>query len=138
MLLVVLGMIGAGLQGVPRRHWDVTFSSSPFNIALPAASQVFLAILGIGAIIAIVGGVMYLAVVLVSVFTGERREANRLTLVASQANPLVEHAIPNAGKEAEGELAPRGALTIVFIFLAFFALYYLSNWWLLGRTWFIR
>jgi hypothetical protein len=29
-------------------------------------------------------------------------------------------------------------LILVFAFLAWFAVYYLANWWLLGRTWFIR
>ena len=94
--------------------------------------------LGIGAIIAIVGGIMYLVVVLASVFLGKRMEARRLTLLMAQANPLVEDALPNIGKEAHGKLAPQGTFAIVFVFLAVFAVYYFTNWWLLGRTWYIR
>jgi multidrug resistance efflux pump len=33
---------------------------------------------------------------------------------------------------------PKGSLVLVFVFLVWFAVYYFTNWWLLGRTWFIR
>ncbi|MEZ4862503.1 MAG: cbb3-type cytochrome c oxidase subunit I [Caldilineaceae bacterium] len=138
MLLVSIGMIASGLQGVPRRHWDITFTNAPISVTLPGATQISLAIMGIGALIAITGGVMYLLVVLASVFTGKQVEARRLTLITAQSNPLVEEAVPNLGKEAHGKLAPAGTFAIVFVFLAFFAIYYLSNWWLLGRVWQIQ
>jgi len=137
MLLVSVGMIASGLQGVPRRHWDITFAQAPFKAAIPSTANLTLAIMGVGALIAIVGGIMYMLVVLISVFTGKRVEANRLTLVMDQANPLVDGA-GNIGKEAEGDERPRGTFVIVLAFLAFFVVYYLSNWWLLGRAWIIR
>lgn len=138
MFLVSVGMIGSGLQGTPRRHWDITFTNAPLDASLPGATQITLAIMGIGAIIAIVGGIMYCAVVLVSILTGKRAEPNRLTLVMGQANPLVEHAIPNQNKEVHGKLAPSGTVILTFAFLVFMMAYYLFNWWLLGRAWFIR
>ncbi len=138
MLLVSIGMIGSGLMGAPRRHWDITFTNAPMQATLPGATQITLAIMGIGAIIAIVGGIMYLLVVLASVFTGPRVEANRLTLVTTNRNPLVEDAIPNRDKEVSGKLIPRGSIILTFTFLAFLLTYYLTNWWLLGRTWWIR
>jgi cytochrome c oxidase subunit 1 len=137
MLLVSIGMIAAGLQGVPRRHWDITFANASFSVAIPSTAQLMLGVMGIGALIAITGGIMYLTVILVSVFTGKRQEASRLTLVMSQKNPLVEDAIPAVGKEADGDLAPRGTFVLIFVFLMFFVVYYFSNWWLLGRTWMI-
>ncbi|MFQ5420081.1 MAG: hypothetical protein ACE5EY_06925, partial [Anaerolineae bacterium] len=138
MLLVSVGMIASGLQGVSRRHWDITFTNAPFQAAVPSTAQLTLAVLGIGALIAIVGGVMYLTVVLVSVLTGEKQEANRLTLVMEQTNPLVDDAIPSLGKEMEGDLTPKGTFVIVLAFLMFFVIYYFSNWWLLGRAWIIK
>jgi len=138
MLLVSVGMIASGLQGTPRRHWDITFTNSPLAASLPGATQITLAIMGIGAIIAIVGGIMYCSVVLLSVLTGKRVEPNRLTLLAAQANPLVEDALPNQNKEVHGKLTPRGTVILTFSFLVFFMAYYLFNWWLLGRAWFIR
>lgn len=138
MLLVSVGMIASGLQGAPRRHWDITFTNSPLAASLPGATQITLAIMGIGALIAIVGGIMYCSVVLLSVLTGKRVEPNRLTLLMAQANPLVEDALPNQNKEVHGKLTPRGAVILTFSFLVFFMAYYLFNWWLLGRAWLIR
>jgi cytochrome c oxidase subunit 1 len=138
MLLVSIGMIGAGLQGAPRRHWDITFTNSPLAASLPGATQITLAIMGVGAIIAIIGGIMYVSVVLISILTGKRTEPSRLTLVMAQANPLVEDAIPNQHKEVHGKLTPRGTIILTFSFLGFLMAYYLFNWWLLGRAWFIR
>ncbi len=138
MLLVSIGMIASGLQGAPRRHWDITFTNSPLAASLPGATQITLAIMGVGAVIAIVGGIMYVAVVLVSILTGKRTEPSRLTLVMAQANPLVEDAIPNQHKEVHGKLTPRGTIILTFSFLGFLMAYYLFNWWLLGRAWFIR
>jgi len=138
MFLVSIGMIASGLQGAPRRHWDITFTNSPLAASLPGATQITLAIMGIGALISIVGGVMYCTVVLVSILTGKRTEPNRLTLLMAQANPLVEDALPNQDKEVHGKLLPRGTVILTFAFLVFFMSYYLFNWWLLGRAWFIR
>jgi cytochrome c oxidase subunit 1 len=136
MTLVSVGMIASGLLGAPRRHWDITFTNAAFQPNLPGTAQLSLAVMGIGALIAITGGIMYLAVVLSSVFTGKRQEARRLTLLMSEENPLVDGA-KNIGKEAEGTLAPKGSFVIVLAFLTFFVIYYLSNWWLLGRSWII-
>ncbi|MAU01064.1 MAG: cytochrome C oxidase subunit I [Anaerolineaceae bacterium] len=138
MLLVSIGMIAAGLQGVPRRHWDITFASASFKAFIPSTAELMLGIMGIGAIIAITGGIMYITIVLVSILTGKRQEARRLTLVMSQENPLVEDAIPANGQEAHGKIAPKGTVVLVFAFLMFFVVYYFSNWWLLGRTWMIN
>ena len=138
MLFVSIGMIASGLQGVPRRHWDITFASASFKAFIPSTAEFMLGIMGIGAVIAIVGGIMYLTVVLTSVLTGKRQEASRLTLVMSQENPLVDDAIPANCQEATGKIAPKGTVVLVFGFLMFFVIYYFSNWWLLGRAWVIN
>ncbi len=132
-MLVSIGMIGSGLQGVPRRHWDITFTG-----VIPGTVHVTLAVLGIGAIIAVVGGIMYLTVILVSILTGPRKEANELLLVSGHHNPLLESAKLTDEIIERPSNRPRGTLVLVFIFLVVFASYYFANWWLLGRTWFIR
>ncbi|MBI3972731.1 MAG: cbb3-type cytochrome c oxidase subunit I [Chloroflexi bacterium] len=138
MALVSIGMIASGILGAPRRHWDVTFAQAPFQVALPGTIHLTLAIFGIGALIAIVGGAMYLTVVLASVFLGKRQEASQLQLVVVPA-PMVAgngHAgEADAENHDSGPYAPRGTFIIVLVFLAFFATYYLANWWLLGRLW---
>ncbi len=143
MLLVSVGMIAAGLQGVARRHWDITFANAPFPAPIPGTVDLALAVLGIGALISVVGGAMYIAVVLASVLTGKRVEPKSVTLV--QAPPEVAGSpgtenpgAPAVGAGAEEHPEPRGTFVIVLVFLMFFAAYYLANWWLLGRAWFIR
>ncbi len=135
MALVSVGFIAAGIQGVARRHWDITFVQAPFQAPIPGTVHLALAVMGIGALIAIVGGAMFIIIVLVSILTGKRQEARSLTLVvapAPTANP------GTAGEEEEAHLAPKGTFVIVLAFLMFFAAFYLSNWWLLGRTWMVR
>lgn len=131
--LVSLGMILSGLQGVSRRNWDITFSG-----AIPGTVNLTLAILGIGALIAVVGGIMYVTVVLVSILTGPRLEASSLLLTAGTHNPLLESTKLTDQQMEDKQNQPRGTLVLVFAFLVWFAVYYLTNWWLLGRTWFIR
>lgn len=133
MLLVAIGFIATGLQGVSRRHWDISFAQAAFPSAIPGTVDLTLAIAGIGVVIAFIGGGMYLWVVLASVFTGKKTEANALMLITPMwSQPKI------ADEEAE-HLQPRGTFALVIVYLFFFAAYYLSNWWLLGgRVWGIR
>jgi cytochrome c oxidase subunit 1 len=131
--LVSLGMITSGLQGVSRRNWDITFSG-----AIPGTIDLTLAIFGIGAIIAVIGGIMYVTIVLTSILTGPRLEASNLLLVAGTNNPVLDSTKLTDHDLEDKQNQPRGTLMLVFAFLAWFAIYYLANWWLLGRTWFIR
>ena len=135
MAIVSVAMVAAGLQGVARRHWDITFTQAPFQSPVPGTVHLALAVLGIGAIIAIVGGAMYLIVVLASVFTGKRCEATSVTLVI---DPPPAMGYLSEEEEKDPQLQPRGTFVIVLLFLMFFAAYYLSNWWLLGRAWMVR
>jgi cytochrome c oxidase subunit 1 len=131
--LVSLGMILSGLQGVSRRNWDITFAG-----VVPGTVDLTLAIFGVGALIAVTGGIMYITVVLVSILTSSRTEASNLLLVAGTQNPLLESTTLTDQQMEHPKNQPTGTLVIVFAFLIWFAAYYLTNWWLLGRTWFIR
>lgn len=135
MAITSVGMIAAGLQGVSRRHWDITFTQAPFQSPVPGTVNLALAVMGIGAIIAIVGGAMFLLVVLASVLTGKPCEATQVTLVTEPPPAL---GYMNEAEEKDPQLQPRGAFILVLAFLMFFAAYYLSNWWLLGRAWMVR
>ncbi|MBI3161507.1 MAG: cbb3-type cytochrome c oxidase subunit I [Chloroflexi bacterium] len=133
MILVSLGMITSGLQGVARRHWDITFAGT-----VPGTVNITLAIFGIGALIATIGGIMYITIVLVSILTGPRLEASNMLLVTGTNNPLLESTKLTDEIMERPQNQPKGALVLVFAFLVWFAVYYLTNWWLLGRVWFIR
>ncbi|MBI5932570.1 MAG: cbb3-type cytochrome c oxidase subunit I [Chloroflexi bacterium] len=132
-LLVSLGMITSGLQGVSRRNWDITFAG-----VVPGTVDLTLAIFGIGALIAVTGGIMYVTIVLVSILTGPRVEPTQMLLLTGTHNPLLESTKLTDRDMELPKNQPKGTLVLVFAFLAWFAIYYLTNWWLLGRTWFIR
>ena len=124
--MVSIGMITAGIQGVSRRHWDIS------NVGtLPGTVYVSLTLLGIGALIAVTGLIMYLAVVLSSVLSKKQYDPQSLTLVQAATTAGSE-------SEAEGRFSPKGTFAIVLAFLMFFAAFYLANWWLLGKTWMVR
>ncbi len=135
MALVAVGFVAAGIQGVSRRHWDITFAQAPFQTPVPGTVYLALAVFGIGALIAIVGGIMYMVVVLASVFTGKRVEPKQATLVVEPPPAL---GYLSEKEEHNPKLQPRGTWVLVVAFLMFFAAYYLSNWWLLGRLWVVR
>ncbi len=138
MVLSSVGMIVSGIQGVSRRHWDISFANATFPVTLPGTVDLSLAVMGIGILLAVTGGIFFMAVVLVSVFTGPRTEANKLLLVAGDNNPLVESLQVSQKDMEQPHAQPKGTFILVIAFLAFFALYYFSNWWLLGRTWFVQ
>jgi cytochrome c oxidase subunit I len=138
MILTSVGMIASGLQGVSRRHWDISFANSPFPVAVPGTVDITLAIMGIGAIMAVIGGIMYVSVVLVSILTGSRKEASQLLLVSGAHNPLIESIKVSYEDMERPAVQPKGTFVLVLAFLMWFMLYYFANWWLLGRGWFIR
>ncbi len=131
--LVSLGMIVSGLQGVARRNWDITFAG-----VVPGTVELSLAVFGIGALIAVTGGIMYITIVLASILTGPRKEPEGLLLVSGTNNPLLDSTKLTDEQMEDKQNQPKGTLVLVFAFLVWFAVYYLTNWWLLGRTWFIR
>ena len=138
MIMLSIGMIVSGLQGVPRRHWDISFANSVFPVTLPGTVDISMAVFGVGALIAIVGGIMYMLVVLASVFTGPRVEASQLLLVVGSQNPIVESLSVTEEDMEKPDVQPKGTFIIALAFLMFFVLYYFSNWWILGNAWNIR
>ena len=137
MTVLCLGMGLAGHWGLPRRHWDVTFSSSgPFQIDLLAGSpepNIFLAVMGIGAIIAVTGGAMFVLPIVATVFLGKRTSTPDLGYVAPDAFSFVP---AMAGGEEETTSAPHahhtfevpGTLVLSLVFLMLFVVLYGYSW----------
>ena len=53
---ISLFMMGAGTLGVPRRHWDITFSDANLSFAHSAGAFLMMGLNGVFAIIAAIGG----------------------------------------------------------------------------------
>lgn len=71
--MISIFMMAAGSFGVPRRHWDYNFSDAPFGYQFDTTVDIFMGLTGIGGVIAVVGGAMYVVVALGSIFTGKQR-----------------------------------------------------------------
>ncbi|HEX9580002.1 MAG TPA: cbb3-type cytochrome c oxidase subunit I [Gemmatimonadales bacterium] len=71
MLIFSVAMTFAGTFGVPRRHWDITFANAPFDLEFSPAVSLVMGIMGLGGILAAVGGGIYILVTVWSVFLGK-------------------------------------------------------------------
>src|SRR5512143_265796 len=132
MLIFSLMMTFAGTFGVPRRHWDITFSGAPFDVQFNPAVNLVIGLMALGGLLAAVGGGIYILVTVWSVFFGERLPAV----------PLTGHGLPPGIATPPKPIAPgdhpkkaTGTLVLVFVFLAAFIAYYFINWKLLSVVW---
>ena len=148
MLLVEFGMTFAGSFGVPRRHWDISFSQAPFDVPFNPAVDLFLAMVGIGAVIAVTGAYSFILIAVKSVFFGERvTEYPRGRTIAGIPQGLTNPPLHPANADelnaqlhapARGILGPTpGTMVLVGVFFLAFMLYYFTNWKLLGFLWHI-
>ena len=146
MLLVEFGMTFAGSFGVPRRHWDISFANAAFDVPFNPAVDLFLAMVGIGGILAVTGAYAFILIAVKSVFFGEKvTEFPRGVAVAGipqgLTNPPVHPANANEINEelhapARGILGPTpGTLILVAAFFVAFIVYYFTNWKLLSFLW---
>jgi cytochrome c oxidase subunit 1 len=131
--LMAIGMSFAGSYGVPRRHWDVEFSGSIFSAGFDSGAHVMLGLLGIGAVVAFLGLLMYLLLVVAAVFFGRSIAGEAMTPWQE-----VEEVAGAAGAEEEDEHNVPGTMVLVGVFLLSFAVYYFANWKWLADVWQVR
>ncbi|HRY05506.1 MAG TPA: cbb3-type cytochrome c oxidase subunit I [Hyphomicrobiaceae bacterium] len=132
---ISLFMMGAGTLGVPRRHWDMSLTDAAHAFEYPAAAYLMMGLNGISAIFAAVGGVMFISIVVASIFWGPRLDA----IGAKMTFPLHEksrEAVSEYG--SHGTLKLPGTLILVGIFFTSFVLYYFVNWKYLSELWLFR
>ncbi len=128
-------MMGAGTLGVSRRHWDMTFADAALKFEYPPAAFLMMGLNGISALLATLGGIMFIVVVVASVFFGRPRDA-----AAIKTNPIVAPsggaAVAHYGSEATLKLP--GTMILVSVFFVSFVLYYFINWKYLSEVWPLR
>lgn len=121
MLLFGIGMGLAGHWGVPRRHWDIGLSAYPFASATYADPKIHfvLGMMAVGAMIAIVGGAMYVVIAAGTVFLARRSDVPNIGHVdaGAFAPPSPAPAHPARGFEAPGTMALAMTWMAVFIVL---------------------
>jgi cytochrome c oxidase subunit I len=138
IVILAMSMIFQGIFGVPRRHWDTSFSNAPFSLEYHPAVQLFQATMGIGGLLAIAGGLAYIAIAVVTVFFG------RPFRLQDSADPsgvpqgiwrLPAQMHEGANVATLHRTGTPGTVRLVFIFFACFILYYFANWKILSFLW---
>jgi cytochrome c oxidase subunit 1 len=145
MLIFSLSMTFAGTFGVPRRHYDITFTGAAFAVEYSPAASLMISLMAIGGLVAAVGGGMYILITVSSVFFGKPLGADCTDAALAGSVPPGVYSRPFAELPAEEtELEEHGALgmmpgtmILVLIFLLAFVVYYFVNWKLLSSAWLI-
>jgi len=130
---ISLFMMGAGTLGVPRRHWDITFADALSQFQFSPAAFLMLALNGLSAIVAAIGGAMYIVVVVCSVFLGRKIGDNEVVQLGPVSGAASAAAVARYGNE--GTLKIPGTVVLVGVFFVSFVLYYFVNWKYLAEVW---
>jgi cytochrome c oxidase subunit 1 len=134
MYVLALALMGAGTLGVPRRHWDIGFAGTAMPYEYPGAAYLMLTLMGISAVLAVVGGGMYIFVTVWSILFGKRLDQGKRQARPTPLRLPVAEAIEGHGGGV-GVLEARGTFVLAMVFLAAFVLYYFVNWKYLGSVW---
>ena len=132
MVGVSMFLMGAGTLGVPRRHWDILFTSSDGGYEFSAAALTMMSLNGMSVVLAGLGGAMFIIVVVGSLLFGRKLGENEKLGAAVIATPPAEEKYHNIGI---GSITVPGTLVLVAAFFAAFVLYDFINWKFLGETW---
>lgn len=131
---ISLFMMGAGTLGVARRHWDITFSDANVSFAHSAGAFLMMGLNGVFAVIAALGGAIFVLVVVGTVLFGKKVErGHKLTFPLHQGGGA---AASHYG--SEGTVKLPGTIILVTIFFTCFVLYYFINWKYLSELWLFR
>ena len=147
MTIMILFMLGAGTLGVSRRHWDMDFTGAMLSFEYPGTAYMMMAVGGIGGVLGILGGAMYLVVTVGSLVFGKKLEASAGLLqsfgvplsagVYDVAQPERLPMAPKLAVEQHGSAgfeAP-GTFVLAMALLVCFVVYYFINWDYLASVW---
>jgi len=131
---ISLFMMGAGTLGVPRRHWDISYSDAPLSFAHSAGAFLMMGLNGISAILAALGGAIFIIVVVGTVLFGKKiTGGHKLTFPLHQGGGA---AVSHYGSHATVKLP--GTVVLITLFFTCFVLYYFINWKYLSELWLFR
>jgi cytochrome c oxidase subunit 1 len=118
---------------VPRRHWDITFADALATVQFSPAAFLMLALNGIFACMAALGGAMYVIVVVWSVLFGRKIGDTEKVQLGPATGSQAAAAVASYGNE--GTLKIPGTVALVGVFFVSFVLYYYVNWKYLAELW---
>jgi len=122
-------MMGAGTLGVPRRHWDISFSDAVMVYEFPASAYMMMSLAGISGMVGGLGGGIFILNMVGTVFFGKAKQP----VAAAPETPTIGGAATRYG--SAGTMAVPGTFVLALIFLTTFILYYFVNWKYLSDVW---
>jgi cytochrome c oxidase subunit 1 len=129
---ISLFMMGAGTLGVPRRHWDISQADAVLPYDFPGAANLMMGLNGMSALLAGLGGAIFIVVVVGSLLFGKKiASSNEPVAAAEEATVVSEY-----GSEEHPKIP--GTLVLVAVFFTSFVLYYFVNWKYLAEVWPLR
>ncbi|MDH3412172.1 MAG: cbb3-type cytochrome c oxidase subunit I [Gammaproteobacteria bacterium] len=131
---ISLFMMGAGTLGVARRHWDITFADAPLQFDYPASAFLMMGLNGMSAVLAAVGGAMFVIIIVGSVLFGKRTSGAQ----AEAPRPAGPSPAAVGQYGSAGTLRIPGTAVMVAVFFTTFVLYYFVNWKYLAEVWPLR
>jgi cytochrome c oxidase subunit 1 len=147
MTLMILFMLGAGTLGVSRRHWDMDFTGAALSFGYPPIAYTLMAVAGIGGVLAILGGAMYLVVTVGSLLFGKKLDESAGLLQSfgvplSSASYNIEQPerlmmAPKLAVEEHGSggFEAPGTFVLAMALMVSFVVYYFINWGYLSSVW---
>jgi cytochrome c oxidase subunit 1 len=134
--VMAIGMSFAGSYGVPRRHWDVEFSGAQFAVGFDSGAHVMLGLMGVGAVFAFLGLLLFILLVVATVFFGRSNKGQAMEAWHTERNvaeKFAQESIPEEGRDRTP-----GTMILAGVFLLSFAVYYFANWLWLSDVWHVR
>lgn len=137
--IMSMAMTFQGIFGMPRRHYDSTFAMAPFKAEFHPVVYLMQAVMGIGGLLAALGGLMYIAIAVASVFFGKKiAESDYKAGGPGLPQGIIKLPAQVHSGAAVAEVHKQGAkgtMILVFVFLACFVIYYFVNWKVLSFLW---
>ncbi len=124
LLTLIGGLMLAGKLGASRRAWDASFSLAPLQVESLSSPWLSFAnaVIGLGGVLAVIGGAMFVLIMVATVFFGranERPTVGTLGVLAGREGPKSDVEIPEFDHHAKTFQAP-GTTRLVFVFLVWF------------------
>jgi cytochrome c oxidase subunit 1 len=147
MTLMILFMLGAGTLGVSRRHWDMDFTGAALSFEYPGTAYTMMAVAGVGGVLALLGGVMYLLVTVGSLLFGKKLDEaaglfqsfgvpmSSATYNVSQPDRLMMAPKLAVEEHGSGGFEAPGTFALAMTLLVCFVVYYFINWDYLASVW---
>ncbi len=126
-------MMGAGTLGVPRRHWDISQADAVLPYDFPGAANLMMGLNGMSALLAGLGGAIFIIVTVGSILFGKKIPASS---EAPKAEPTEAEVVGKYGSEEHPAIP--GTIVMVAVFFVSFILYYYVNWKYLAEVWPLR